>query len=98
VDFTHQLREQGVPLRAAIERAGETRFLPIVLTTATALGALLPLALQGSGLYSPLTIVIMGGFISSLLLSRVVTPVMYSLLPPKIEVTGPSPTGATPAH
>jgi hypothetical protein len=28
----------------------------------------------------------------------VVTPVMYSLLPPKIEVTGPSPTGATPAH
>jgi len=98
VDFTNQLRAEGVPLREAIERAGETRFLPIVLTTATALGALLPLALQGSGLYSPLAIVIIGGLISSLLLSRVVTPVMYSLLPPKIEVTGPSPTGATAAH
>jgi multidrug efflux pump subunit AcrB len=85
VDFTNQLRAQGVPLHEAIERAGETRFLPIVLTTATALGALLPLALQGSGLYSPLALVIIGGLISSLLLSRVVTPVVYSLLPPKIS-------------
>ena len=82
VDFTNQLRAEGVSLCEAIERAGETRFLPIVLTTATALGALLPLATQGSGLYSPLAIVIIGGLISSLLLSRLVTPVMYSLFPP----------------
>jgi multidrug efflux pump subunit AcrB len=82
VDFTNQLRGEGVPLREAIERAGEIRFLPVVLTTLTALGALLPLALQGSGLYSPLAIVIMGGLLSSLLLSRLVTPVLYSLLPP----------------
>lgn len=87
VDFTNQLREQGVELRAAIERAGEIRFLPVVLTTMTALGALAPLALQGSGLYSPLAIVIMGGLISSLVLSRLVTPVLYSLMPP--------PNGAT---
>jgi len=90
VDFTNQLRAEGVPLHEAIERAGETRFLPIVLTTATALGALLPLALQGSGLYSPLAIVIMGGLISSLLLSRVVTPVMYSLLPPTLPDAEPA--------
>jgi multidrug efflux pump subunit AcrB len=38
--------------------------------------------LQGSGLYSPLAIVIIGGLISSLLLSRLVTPVLYSLMPP----------------
>jgi len=82
VDFTNQLREQGVPLKEAIERAGEIRFLPVVLTTLTALGALAPLALQGSGLYSPLAIVIMGGLMSSLLLSRLVTPVLYSLIPP----------------
>lgn len=82
VDFTNQLREEGVPLAAAIERAGEIRFLPVVLTTLTALGALLPLALQGSGLYSPLAIVIIGGLLSSLLLSRLVTPVLYSLMPP----------------
>jgi multidrug efflux pump subunit AcrB len=82
VDFTNQLRAQGVELRQAIEQAGETRFLPVVLTTFTALGALLPLAFQGSGLYSPLAVVIMGGLVSSLLLSRLVTPVLYSLIPP----------------
>lgn len=84
VDFTNQLRADGVPLQEAIARAGETRFMPIVLTTATAVGALLPLALQGSGLYSPLAVVILGGLVSSLLLSRVVTPVVYSLLPPSM--------------
>ena len=85
VDFTNQLREQGTPLGEAIERAGEIRFLPVVLTTLTALGALLPLAIQGSPMYSPLAVVIIGGLISSLLLSRLVTPVMYSLLPPVEE-------------
>jgi multidrug efflux pump subunit AcrB len=85
VDFTNQLRAQGVALREAIEQAGEIRFLPVVLTTMTALGALLPLALQGSSLYSPLAMVITGGLISSLLLSRLVTPVLYSLIPPPME-------------
>jgi multidrug efflux pump subunit AcrB len=84
VDFTNQLREQGVPLDDAIKRAGEIRFLPILLTSATAIGGLLPLAVQGSGLYSPLAIVIIGGLVSSTLLGRLVTPVMYKLLPPAI--------------
>lgn len=80
VDFTTQLRQQGMELRAAIERAGEVRFLPVLLTSVTAVLALLPLALSGSGLYSPLAWVIIGGLISSTVLSRVVTPVMYLLL------------------
>jgi multidrug efflux pump subunit AcrB len=86
VDFTNQLREQGVPLDDAITRAGEIRFLPILLTSATAIGGLLPLALQGSGLYSPPAIVILGGLLTSTLLGRLVTPVMYKLLPPPIVV------------
>ena len=56
------------------------RFLPIVLTTLTAIGGLLPLALQGSSLYSPLAGVIIGGLVSSTLLARLVTPVMYTLI------------------
>ena len=40
VDFTNQLRAQGVPLDEAIEQAGEIRFLPILLTSATAIGGL----------------------------------------------------------
>lgn len=101
VDFTNQLRERGVPLREAIEQAGEIRFLPVVLTTLTALGALLPVAIEGSGLFSPLAIVIIGGLISSLLLSRLVTPVMYSLLPPPgpeaAEVSAPALSGSAAA-
>ena len=82
VDFTNQLREEGVPLDEAIEQAGEIRFLPILLTSATAIGGLLPLAVQNSGLYSPMAWVIIGGLISSTLLARLVTPVMYKLMPP----------------
>jgi multidrug efflux pump subunit AcrB len=79
VDFTTQLRERGLPLREAIERAGEIRFLPVLLTSVTAIGGLLPLALSGSVLYSPLAWVIIGGLVSSTLLSRIITPVMYLL-------------------
>ncbi|MEX1993077.1 MAG: efflux RND transporter permease subunit [Steroidobacteraceae bacterium] len=85
VDFTNRLREQGKPLDDAIAEAGEVRFLPILLTSLTAIGGLTPLAIQGSGLYSPLALVIIGGLISSTLLARLVTPVMYKLLPPAIE-------------
>ena len=85
VDFTNQLREQGVPLDEAIERAGEVRFLPILLTSATAIGGLLPLALQHSSLYSPMAWVIIGGLITSTLLARLVTPVVYRLMPPDVE-------------
>ena len=87
VDFTNQLREQGVPLDEAIEQAGEIRFLPILLTSATAIGGLLPLALQNIGLYSPMSWVIIGGLITSTLLARLVTPVMYKLIPPAISVS-----------
>ena len=85
VDFTNRLRARGMALDDAIAEAGEVRFLPILLTSLTAIGGLLPLALQGSGLYSPLAIVIIGGLISSTLLARLVTPVMYKLLPPSVE-------------
>ncbi|HUS65859.1 MAG TPA: efflux RND transporter permease subunit [Kofleriaceae bacterium] len=83
VDLTNQLREAGKSLDQAIQEAGEVRFLPIVLTTLTAVGGLLPLALGGSALYSPLALVIIGGLVSSTLLSRLVTPVMYKLLAPR---------------
>jgi multidrug efflux pump subunit AcrB len=80
VDFTEQLRRDGVALREAIEKAGEIRFLPVLLTSATAIGGLMPLALEDSGLFSPMAIAIIGGLITSTLLSRIATPVMYLLL------------------
>ncbi len=80
VDFTAQLRARGLALREAIEQAGEVRFLPVLLTSVTAIGGLLPLALFGGNLYGPLAIVLIGGLISSTLLSRIVTPAMYLLV------------------
>ncbi len=85
VDYTNFLRkEQGLSIDAAIEEAGETRFIPIVLTTMTAIGGMIPLIMEHSPLYSPLALVIVGGLISSLILTRIVTPVMYKLLPPSV--------------
>ncbi|MGH7578336.1 MAG: efflux RND transporter permease subunit [Longimicrobiales bacterium] len=87
VDFTNQLRARGVGLEEAIRRAGEVRFLPILLTALTAIGGLMPLALQGQALYAPLAWVIIGGLVSSTLLGRIVTPVLYKMLPPTVDVT-----------
>lgn len=84
VDFTNQLRKEGVDLDTAIQQSGEIRFLPIVLTTITAIGGLIPIALSTNPLISPLAIVLIGGLISSTLLSRIVTPVLYKLLPPRV--------------
>lgn len=84
VDFTNQLREDGMALDEAIETAGEQRFLPVLLTSMTAIGGLLPLAFSGSALYSPVAVVIIGGLMSSTVLARIVTPVMYKLLPPEV--------------
>ena len=95
VDFTTKLRERGVPLREAVEQAAEIRFLPVLLTSVTAVFALLPLAIEGTALYAPLAIVIISGLISSTLLSRIVTPVMYLLIARGREI--PAHSGATDA-
>ncbi|MBT1707997.1 efflux RND transporter permease subunit [Fulvivirgaceae bacterium PWU5] len=84
VDFTNQLRQQGKSVDDAIREAGEVRFLPIVLTSLTAIGGLMPIALSVNPLISPLAVVLIGGLISSTLLSRIVTPVVYKLIPPRI--------------
>lgn len=85
VDFTNQLRQEGKSIDEAIAIAGETRFLPVVLTSVTAICGLIPLALNSNPQISPLAIVLIGGLISSTILARIVTPVMYKLIPPKLD-------------
>ncbi|MCX7358024.1 MAG: efflux RND transporter permease subunit [Alphaproteobacteria bacterium] len=85
VEFANQARARGVPLREAIETAGEVRFLPVLLTSATAIGGMTPLLLENSPLFSPIAMVLIGGLISSTLIARIVTPAMYLLLAPKDE-------------
>ncbi len=80
VDYANQLRAEGKRIDEAIKTAGQIRFIPIILTTLTAIGGLMPLAIQGSELFSPLAITIIGGLISSTIFTRVVTPVLYKIV------------------
>jgi len=83
VDFTNQLRQEGRSLDEAIQEAGEIRFVPILLTSLTAIGGLMPIAIEENPLYSPLAYVLIGGLISTLL-SRIITPVLYKMLAPGV--------------
>jgi multidrug efflux pump subunit AcrB len=79
VDYTNQLFRQGTDMISAIKKAGETRFMPIVLTTATTVGGLLPLTLGGGTVWAPLGWTIIGGLIASTFLTLVVVPVLYKV-------------------
>lgn len=83
VDYMNQLRDEGLPLGEVIRRGSERRFVPIVLTTLTTILGLLPLTVQATGLWSPLGWTIIGGMISSTLLTLLVVPVLYGWLTPK---------------
>lgn len=79
VDYTNQLRAGGMAKLDAIYRATATRFKPIILTTTTTILGLLPLTVTSSGLWSPLGWTIIGGMISSTLLTLFIVPVLYQL-------------------
>jgi multidrug efflux pump subunit AcrB len=83
VDFANQRRKAGASLTHAIVEASEARFLPVLLTSITAIAGLTPLILDNSPLLSPLALVLTGGLISSTLLARIVTPAIYILLSPR---------------
>ena len=83
VDYTNVLRRRdGLPLREAVETAGRTRLRPILMTSiATALG-LVPMSLgigEGSELQVPLARVVIGGLTTSLLITLVLVPTVYTI-------------------
>ena len=85
VDYANQLRQQGKSLVEAVQEAGQTRFTPILLTTLTTIGGLLPLTLQGSTLWSPMGWAIIGGLLVSMVLTLVVVPALYKVLTPAVQ-------------
>ena len=82
VDYTNQLRREGKPILEALKEAGETRFIPIVLTTMTTVGGLLPLTLAGGSLWEPMGWTIIGGLLTSTALTLVIVPVLYKIYSP----------------
>ncbi|MBN2542590.1 efflux RND transporter permease subunit [bacterium] len=79
VDYANKLRNEGKSIIEALKISGETRFSPIILTTGTTIGGLLPLTLSGGTLWAPLGWTIIGGLITSTMLTLIVVPVLYKL-------------------
>ena len=86
VDYTNILRRKGTSLYEAVQKAGETRFTPIILTALTTIGGLLPLTLIGGTLWAPLGWTIIGGLFVSTFLSLVIVPVIYAGLERFIQI------------
>jgi hydrophobic/amphiphilic exporter-1 (mainly G- bacteria), HAE1 family len=83
VDLTNQLRERGASINDALKEACPIRLRPVVMTSLTIILALLPAAMgfgAGSETNKPLSVAIIGGMISSTLLTLVVVPAAYSLV------------------
>lgn len=83
VDLTNQLREGGASINDALKQACPVRLRPVLMTSLTIILALLPAAIglgAGSETNKPLSIAIIGGMISSTLLTLVVVPAAYSLI------------------
>jgi HAE1 family hydrophobic/amphiphilic exporter-1 len=83
LDLANQLRSQGEDKYAAIREACSIRLRPILMTTSTTILGLLPMALnsgQGSELRIPLAITVIGGLLTSTLLTLVLIPVLYTLI------------------
>jgi HAE1 family hydrophobic/amphiphilic exporter-1 len=83
IDYTNRLRGQGLAKLEALKRAGEVRLRPILMTTATTVLGLLPMAIsrgEGSELRSPMALTVIGGLLVSTALTLVIIPVVYSIL------------------
>ncbi len=83
VDYTNMLRRRdGLPLRDAVELAGRTRLRPILMTSLTTVLGLVPMALaigEGSEIQAPLARVVIGGLVTSTLITLVFVPTVYTL-------------------
>lgn len=92
IDYTNQLRAEGVPRRKALMEAGQVRLRPIVMTTLTTVLGLIPMALgwgEGAEVRAPMAITVMGGLIFSTLLTLVFIPVVYDLIDRKAYAADP---------
>jgi heavy metal efflux system protein len=84
ISYFNQMRAAGLPVREAVMRGAELRVRPVVMTSLTAALGLLPAAMAvsiGSQAQKPLAIVVVGGMLVTLFLTRYLMPVLYTFFP-----------------
>jgi multidrug efflux pump subunit AcrB len=80
IDFANELRKEGKLLFEALVEAAQIRFTPILITSITTIGGMLPLTLQGGTFWGPLGWTIIGGLTLSTTLILIVVPVLYKTI------------------
>jgi HAE1 family hydrophobic/amphiphilic exporter-1 len=86
VDFINLMRDRGIELYEAIAISGKSRLRPVLMTAMTTILGMLPLALstgEGSDIWRPMGITVIGGLIFSTLVTMIIVPVMYGVLASK---------------
>lgn len=88
VDYINLMRDRGMDLVEAIALSGKSRLRPVLMTSATTILGMLPLALSkgdGSEIWSPMGIAVIGGLLFSTMVTLVVVPVVYASMAKKGE-------------
>jgi HAE1 family hydrophobic/amphiphilic exporter-1 len=88
VDFTNLMRDRGYELDEAITLSGRSRLRPVLMTTSTTILGMLPLALstgEGSEIWSPMGISVIGGLIFSTTVTLIIVPVIYRVVVRRAE-------------
>lgn len=82
VDYINLMRDRGHPLNEAIALSGQSRLRPVLMTAATTILGMVPMALsssEGSEIWVPMGIVVIGGLTTSTLVTLIVVPVFYGI-------------------
>ena len=82
VDYINLMRDRGYPLYEAIALSGQSRLRPVLMTAATTILGMVPMALspsEGSEIWAPMGIVVIGGLTTSTIVTLIVVPVFYGL-------------------
>ena len=83
VDYINLMRDRGYELNEAIQLSGQSRLRPVLMTAFTTLLGMVPMAVsngEGSEMWRPLGIVVIGGLLVSTLVTLIVVPVMYGIM------------------
>ncbi|WP_141722253.1 efflux RND transporter permease subunit, partial [Micromonospora haikouensis] len=84
MDLVNQYRERGMSVAEAVVEGGQRRLRPILMTALATIFALLPMALgitgEGGFISTPLAVVVIGGLVTSTLLTLVLIPVLYTMV------------------